>query len=195
MSAEEPPAASPSPRRSPGRRTAFLAAGVLVLLVVVAVLVVVLAGGGKHKAPAAAPSSSAPAPTTPPPPSPTPTPVPQTFPYVVLQAGDCVSDPSITSSLKKVTKHDCHSPHDTQITGLVQLPAGLKTAFDINKKGRALCKPLNDAAWHRQPAALADRLNEGIYFPDLKPYRAGTHTVTCMLEIGFRASKLTAPLH
>ncbi|MHA6759224.1 hypothetical protein [Streptacidiphilus sp. PAMC 29251] len=195
MSADEPSAASP--RRGPSRRTGFVAAGVLLLLVVAVVLVVALSGG-KKKAPVAAPPSTpsaAPSSTPPPPPSPTPTPVPQTFPYVVLQAGDCVSDPSITSSLKKVTKHDCHSPHDAQITGLVQLPAGLKTAFDVNKQGRTLCKTLNDAAWHQQPAALADRLNEGIYFPDLKPYRAGTHTVTCMLEIGFRASKLTAPLH
>ena len=196
MSAEEPaePSPPPGPRRGPRPRAAIAAGVALVLLVVAAVLAVTLSGGGKHKAPVAAPTASPTPSPLPPPPSPSPTPVLQTFPYIVLKTGDCVSDPSLTQTLKRVVTHPCQDPHDGEVTGLVQLPGGLTTGLAISQKGRALCKPVNDAAWHRQPTTLADTLSEGFYFPDPAPYKTGNHTVTCVLEIGFRASKLHAPL-
>ncbi|MFC1416876.1 hypothetical protein [Streptacidiphilus cavernicola] len=189
MSAEEPPATSP--RRGPQRRTAVVAAGVLGVLVVVVVLVVALSGGGKHKPPAAAPTTtSAPAP---PPPSPTPSADPQTFAYIALHTGDCVSDPSVSTSLKKLVKHDCATPHDAEITGRMQLPDGLTAEPAIVQQAKKLCKTLNDTAWHKQ-GSRSSSLNEGAYFPDLADYRAGRHTATCMLEIAAGAAKLHAPL-
>ena len=192
MSAEEPSATSP--RGGPQRRTVLIAAGVLVLLVVAVVLAVVLPGGGKPKAAVAAPTPSATTPSpTPPPPSPTPSADPQTFAYIALHTGDCVSDPRFTTTLRKLVKRDCAAPHDAEITGRVQLPAGLTTEPAITRQARTLCKATNDTAWHKQ-GARSDSLNEDTYFPDLADYKSGRHTVTCLLDIGFRAAKLTSPL-
>ena len=191
MSAEETPATSP--RRGPQRRTAVIAAGVLVLLVAAVVAVVVLSGGG-HSSPVAAPTS--PPVTAPPPPSPTPSPlkVLQTYPYLPLAVGDCVSDTAISQSLTRDVKRVCTTAHDAEVVGLVQLPAGLKTRELMFTKANALCSPSVDKAWHSLPAALADTLHSGRFVPNLAPYRAGNHTVTCLLEIGAGGAKLHAPL-
>jgi hypothetical protein len=194
MSAEEPPAISP--RRGPERRTAVVAVAVLAVLAVAAVLAVTLSGGGKHKAPVAAPSA-APATSAPPPPSPAPSPTPsadpQTFAYIALHTGDCVSDPSFTSTVDKLVKRACTAAHDAEVTGREQLPDGLSTGLAISEKAKAVCKATDDTAWHKQ-GARADSLNLGAYFPSPANYKAGRHTATCILEIGFRASKLRSAL-
>lgn len=186
------PEPSISPAPAPRRRTALAAVAVLVALLAAAGVVIGLSGG-KAEAPVAAAPSRTPTPVpSSPAPSPSPSDDPQTFPYVVLHTGDCFNAPGMTTTLRKLVKVDCRQPHDGQVTGREQLPAGLKDNLAIQQASLPLCKKTNDTAYFAQ--GHNSPLHEAAYFPETALYRSGRHTVTCALEIAFRAPKLTAPL-
>jgi hypothetical protein len=183
--------ATASRAQRPQRRTALLAVALLVVLAAVAAVLIGVSGGGKHKAPVAVPTpgrSASPSPT----PSPSPSDDPQTFPYVVLHTGDCFDAPGLTTTLKRLVKLDCTQPHDGEVTGREQLPAGLADNLAIQRASLPLCKRTNDAAYFAQ--GHNSPLHEGAYFPEAALYKGGRHTVTCVLETGFHAARLTAPL-
>ena len=179
------------------RRRAFAVAAGLLVLVLAAVLVVVLTGGGHRKA-AAAPASASPSPspsparTTSSPPSPSASPVPQTLPYLLLRPGDCFDTPGHTGATSRYSKKDCHQPHDGQVIGLLQLPAGLTTGVALVEKANSLCYPVTAPVRARQ--TVKPLVAGGVIWPDLASYRGGRRTATCAIEHDPAGPQLTAPL-
>ncbi|MFC1443375.1 hypothetical protein ABUW04_34565 [Streptacidiphilus sp. N1-10] len=186
-----------STNRPTARRRTFAVAAGLLALVVAAVLVVVLAGGGHRKAatapasasPSASPSPS-PVPSSPPPPSPSP--VPQTLPYLLLRPGDCFDAPGHTGATSRYSRKDCHQPHDGQVIGLLQLPAGLTTGVALVEKANSLCYPVTAPVRARQ--TVRPLVVGGVIWPDLASYRGGRRTATCAIEHDPAGPQLTAPL-
>jgi len=195
------PDADPSPddgEPAAGARRTKVAAGVGVgLLVVVAVAVAVSTGGG-HKAATAAPEptprpthSSAPASPSPSAPDTPPVPDPQTFDYIDLHAGDCFTSSDAPIGSSRLAKVGCDRAHEAEVTGLVQLPAGLTTDLAVQQHATGLCGPIDRPVYDRNSSLLLD---ETALFPDLASYRGGRHTATCALESDDPGNRLAAPL-
>ncbi|MFI1122030.1 hypothetical protein ACH4VS_12690 [Streptomyces hygroscopicus] len=117
-------------------------------------------------------------------------------PYVVLDPGQCFDHPAMDSSVTKVEKRSCHSPHDGEVITNETLSGDFSSEEAIQSKALALCGA--DAKKRLKTIPNDGRM---YYYYALYP-ALGTYTVqgedqvSCALTLsaGRDGKKLSAPL-
>jgi hypothetical protein len=117
-------------------------------------------------------------------------------PFVVLDPGSCFDHPALSSSVVKVEKRSCHSPHNGEVITNRKLTGGYGTEQEIRDEVLALCKKDAEDRVRKIPQDGTLYYFYAIY-PSLSTYQAqGEDTVSCSLTLSNDrdGTKLTRPL-